>query len=561
MLDNNVVLLQEALNVLAVVSFMFKDVAELVLISQYCVVMITCLSGNTSGACELLMELALFAFSVDLNFRDADTVVLLPYRLYEPFLAFEQAALMHRMGKELQASRLMAETFAQLQLKRAANVPAEVASVLQTIYASENFNSWDKLPENHALLADYFLASHNYFMAAEYRARAAERTASSKGRGSWQAQVRAGDLCATAAKTVLDVRGSSIAVEFAKKAVELSCFDFGCLEKVAYMLGRGVPENYPAFRSYVQQRHAYLLCRRRLLHWLNLVRDIASLRRHKAAVSINSFFRMILTRNRTAGVRLSEVSVLGRERLVQSFKGRLLKTGNAELSMWIDIWNAAATNIQSTIRCWYCKRRYRMSRSGLSTFQALFRGILCRSQLRGFVQILCEELASPKLTILRKSELLLAMKQRGFPFLVNIFESRVLCCGVTCHLRYDSEEVPASDDSVADKYSMHANDSILSSSVIWNRSRLERRFMKEQRSAVLPRGIRSRLRETQLHAAQLSAELMQSTHNMMSDEYKASHSNYFGEGSKLVGVDSAPSTELDLGDGASAGTKSKSIYF
>jgi hypothetical protein len=123
------------------------------------------------------------------------------------------------------------------------------------------------------------------------------------------------------------------------------------------------------------------------------------------------------------------------------------------------------------------------------------------------VQILAEELSSSEITAMRKSQLLLAMKQPSSPFLVDIFESRSICSGVTCHLRYDAYEMSTTGTEAADEYSMYVSDSVLSSSVIWNRSRLERRFMTEHRSVVLPRTIRSRLRETQMHAALLSAEL------------------------------------------------------
>jgi hypothetical protein len=453
------------------------------------------------------MELALFAFSADLGLASSNTVVLLPHRLYEPFLAFEQAALMHRQGQERQASHLLAEVFTQMRGKRELNAAPDVARVLQTVYAAENFISWEMRPENYCVLSDYFYVNHNYFMASEYLVRAAERVLLAGEGKDWQARVRAGDLGIAAAEIIMEAGGATLAAMLAKKAAEMSNLDYGCLNKTVSMLCRGLPENYVIFKAYIVQRRLYRFCRGGLIRWLRAVQKKMDTKRVRAAVKLNSFVRMILTRNRTAGERLSEISVLGRERLLRSIRGRLLKSGNVQLRMWEEIWDAAATNIQSVVRCWYFKRRYRMSRSGLSTFQALFRGARCRTRLRALVQILADELSNSTITALRKSQLLLAMKQSSSPFLVDIFESRSLCCGVTCHLRYDSYEM--STNSEVDEYAMYGNDSVLSSSVIWNRSRLERRFMTEHRSVVLPRSIRSRLRETQMHAALLCAELMQ----------------------------------------------------
>ena len=123
-------------------------------------------------------------------------------------------------------------------------------------------------------------------------------------------------------------------------------------------------------------------------------RERAERRLNRAATSIESFVRMVLVRNRTAGDLAGHMAIIHstrRARRLLSNK-QVLKTGFLALRQWFQVWNPSATALQNAVMSWYYSRKFGAFRRGLKQLKGVGLGMLVRMRLRHQLRNLQEEL-------------------------------------------------------------------------------------------------------------------------------------------------------------------------
>lgn len=112
---------------------------------------------------------------------------------------------------------------------------------------------------------------------------------------------------------------------------------------------------------------------------------------HRHGTIINSFIRMILTRNRTAGERLSNISIRNIWPLIKSLRHVVFKTGTQQILDWLEIWNQSSVRILCCFRRWYQRQLNAKFYRGLRVLQKIVLGQSLRLRLRRLVERIEEQ--------------------------------------------------------------------------------------------------------------------------------------------------------------------------
>lgn len=113
-------------------------------------------------------------------------------------------------------------------------------------------------------------------------------------------------------------------------------------------------------------------------------RKQSDIRKAKYATRINSFVRMLLVRNRTVPERLAGAKATHIKRLLYQLRG-VLKSGQAAIRDWLEIWNVAATSVQKSCIKWLRRRKFLKFFRGMQGMRRMARGQLCRQHLRRLI--------------------------------------------------------------------------------------------------------------------------------------------------------------------------------
>lgn len=135
------------------------------------------------------------------------------------------------------------------------------------------------------------------------------------------------NLYLKSAECLAEMGSFRLAEQYAHQAYDMSPHDMIVVDRAAKCCRKGVKANEEIFNS---QRIIWKACRRvhAILRGKLLRRRlIIEKRRERAATLINAFVRMVLSRNRTAGDRLSEVSICRINKLQAYLSGKVLKKG------------------------------------------------------------------------------------------------------------------------------------------------------------------------------------------------------------------------------------------
>ena len=135
------------------------------------------------------------------------------------------------------------------------------------------------------------------------------------------------NLSLKSAECLAEMCSFKLAEFHAHKAFHLAPHDMIVVDRAVRCCRPDVLENEMIFAA---SRSIWKACRRvhNILRGKILKRRlIIEKRKQNCATKINSFFRMVLTRNRTAGDRLSEVSIRRINILITSLAGKVLKKG------------------------------------------------------------------------------------------------------------------------------------------------------------------------------------------------------------------------------------------
>lgn len=140
------------------------------------------------------------------------------------------------------------------------------------------------------------------------------------------------NLSLKSAECLAEMCSFKLAEFHAHKAFQMAPHDMIVVDRAVRCCRPDVPENEVIFAA---SRSIWKACRRvhNILRGKILKRRlILEKRKQSCATTINSFFRMVLTRNRTAGDRLSEVSIRRINLLLVSLDGKVLKKGDKVLN-------------------------------------------------------------------------------------------------------------------------------------------------------------------------------------------------------------------------------------
>lgn len=101
-----------------------------------------------------------------------------------------------------------------------------------------------------------------------------------------------------------------------------------------------------------------------------------------------AFIRMVLTRNRTIGDRLSNISIHNIWPLIKSVAKVVLISGRQQIFDWLEIWNQSAIRILVCFRRWYQTRLKNKFFRGIRVMQRILLGQNIRWQIRKMLEVL-----------------------------------------------------------------------------------------------------------------------------------------------------------------------------
>ena len=129
------------------------------------------------------------------------------------------------------------------------------------------------------------------------------------------------------AECLAEMCSFKLAEQYAHRAFAMAPNDMIVVDRAAKCCRPELKENEIIFAT---SRMIWKACRRVHSIFRGKIlkrRLIIEKRNERSATKINAFFRMVLTRNRTTGDRLSEVSILRINTLCASLTGKVLKKG------------------------------------------------------------------------------------------------------------------------------------------------------------------------------------------------------------------------------------------
>jgi hypothetical protein len=420
---------KDALDCLGAFMILFKDDHDFLVVGQYLVAQILALSGKFENALAIYRELTLCPFNIEINFGDEDHISAVSLHMAEPILQIELALLVMKMGDKRQAGLLLSESFTRCKKYKYKGWNGEL---FEDIMSSPSFEQWFSDPTTFEKLAELFRRNHNSFMAAESLSVAAARLALLPPAAMNEAyRDHLMDVYLRCAEALAELCSYAQAEGPAHKAYALGPHDMIVIDRAAKCCRRHLKENDAIFRAAKRIRRACRRVHKVLKAKILAKRKLIAKRQAGAATRIASFLRMVLTRNRTAGDRLSECPIRRINKLVASLRRFMLKSGREQVAMWCELWDTSATRIQTALRRWITRRNYSRFRRGLTVMKKVFRGQMARKNLRESVRSLQERL-NAGMTEQQQIELFNEMLTSKWEFVVDLFSVVRLCSGNTC---------------------------------------------------------------------------------------------------------------------------------
>jgi len=261
-------------------------------------------------------------------------------------------------------------------------------------FGMKSFEEWIVNSDVMKKIGDYFKSEYNMVFAAEWYGFAGELCG---GYDNLKTIAEKRYLC-----DVVLLRGECLATLGDFNASEHCAHfvfkyrpsDMACVMRCARCCRKHIPENEEIFAQMLKVTYLMTLIRGCIRARTVARRQKAARRLYKAATSINSFFRMVLMRNRMAGEVASAMGIIHAthraRRLLKNHQ--VLRSGHEALQNWFQIWNPSATALQHACMSWYYKRRFGAFRRGLKQLKGIGLGMLARSRLRRQVASIQQEL-------------------------------------------------------------------------------------------------------------------------------------------------------------------------
>lgn len=153
-----------------------------------------------------------------------------------------------------------------------------------------------------------------------------------------------------------------------------------------------IPENKTLLDAAVRIERSVRFVQKTLWRKVLLRRKLDKIALNGTATKISAFIRMILTRNRTIGDRLSAIPIKYIWTLIRKVLPVSLKTGRQSIRDWLEIWNSSAVMVQTMIRKWRCRRFFKLFFSGVKALKRIYFGQCIRCRLQKVVEKMQEEL-------------------------------------------------------------------------------------------------------------------------------------------------------------------------
>ena len=370
---------QAALDVLGAVTTFYKSQTSWIIIAQYNIAQILVLLGKLTEAEQIYRELMLTPTVVSVD-PGPDNIVFVSTSLTNIYITLEMSLLLRRQNASKLSDDLLQETWGRVEkygdviCGGQRDLRVGKLSVAQWLNDADTYNS----------LGYIFLSNYNSAMAAEMFGKAAQMLQTEMETSYYdrekldryvEALLQRADVLTRCGAFDLAEESACKAFQVAPKDPVVVCRAANCCRIVnaknnnllvaADHMRQHFRRIAYVFYEALRKRH-----RRQRLH------------ENLCATKINSVIRMILSRNRTVGLRLGSVSSGQIGVLVRSLRWGLLRTGRQQLEDWLEIWNMSSRAIQMCVRRHERRRRQVMQSRGTMILQSLFRGQRLRRSLR-----------------------------------------------------------------------------------------------------------------------------------------------------------------------------------